>query len=294
LPKGLCVTLKARVLAAVGIVALAGNVCGMLAQTAASPAFEVASVKPNKSGDNGGQSVQVQPGGRVTLLNFTLSTLIRTAYEIRESQLLGGPSWINTDRFDIVAKADGTLKPGQLDPLIRRLLADRFSVRLHQETRELTELKLVVARSDRRLGPRLQPAAAADVDCMGRGAAVAALPNRDGPPVRPCGVVQIRGHLWARGFSMDTVAKALGTLQANPIVLNQTGLDGLFNLELEWAPDQLPPLQTDAVATSAPPLPVDGASLFTALQEQLGLKLESTKGPVDVLVIDHVEHPSPD
>jgi uncharacterized protein (TIGR03435 family) len=154
--------LKARLLGAVGIVAVAVGV--LMAQTPASPTFEVASIKLNKSGGRGAAG-GMQPGGRFVVINATVFRVIANAYRVRDSQIAGGPSWINSDHFDIVAKANGSPTADQRALMLQSLLAERFSLTLHHETRELTEFTLVMARSDKKLGPRLHPASPADADC---------------------------------------------------------------------------------------------------------------------------------
>ena len=257
--------------------------------------FEVASVKANTSGD-GPNRLQLQPGGRITAENIMLRNLIRFAFQVQDFQLIGGPDWIDKERFDIVAKAEhdivpgppGTVGPGQL--MLRSLLADRFKLAVHQEKRELPVYALVLARSDGRLGPQLQRST---VDCM---AIMNAARGRSGPPPmvngRPqCGMRVSPGAMIGGGFPLSQLITTLSQFAQRTIV-DRTGLTGDFDLELHWTPEQLPTLPPDV----KPLAPVDpnGPSLFTAIQEQLGLKLESTKDSVDVLVIDKVERPSPD
>jgi uncharacterized protein (TIGR03435 family) len=143
------------------------------------PAFEVASVKLNKSGDSRVIGGRTQPGGRFTMANVQLREIIRLAYRLQSFQVLGGPNWINSDRFDIVAKAESSAAPEQVWLMLRTLLAERFKLAVHNETRELPVFALVVARSDGTLGPQLRPA---DADCV----AAAAGPLSGvtpGPPV---------------------------------------------------------------------------------------------------------------
>ena len=288
---------------ALGAAVLTGlkNTLGLAAQSSAadasSPVFEVASVKPHKSAD-GERSGNFGPGGRVTLTNATLRDLVQLAYQLpdghlrHDSQISGGPGWINSDRFDVVAKAEGM--PAGLDAssipagaarsgeiaaidrvrlMLRKLLADRFKLAVHNETRELPVYALVVARSDGKLGAQLRKV---DVDC-----AALREGGRPSPPHEPgkaaCGGFRglgpgrITGHALTMSMIASWFPESLGR-----IVLDRTGLSGVFDLDLEWTPDP------------------SGPSIFTAVQEQLGLKLESSKGPVDVLVIESVEQPTPD
>jgi uncharacterized protein (TIGR03435 family) len=256
-----------------------------------SPAFEAASVKPNKSGDQR-VGMQIQPGGRFMATNVTLRLLLGNAYRGQTAQIVGEPSWLNSERFDIVAKANGDAAPQQFPLMLRALLEERFKLSVHHETRELPIYALVVARSDGKLGPHLRRAAV-DCDAAGRGNASPPIPQS--PTERlPCGMRQAPGRILAGGVPMAPLVGNLSNF-VNRVVVDRTGLTGNFDLELEWTPDQPPPLATGVVPPSAfPPPPTDGPSIFTALPEQLGLKLESTKGPVDVLIIDHAERPTED
>jgi uncharacterized protein (TIGR03435 family) len=280
------------------------------AQDAGSPAFEVASVRPNKSGD-GRVMMGFQPGGRYTATGITVRMLIQQAYRIQPFQLLGMPDWLASDRFDIIAKAEGDVAPGPDGPLplmLRGLLEDRFKLAVHSETRELPIYVLVKARSDGRLGPQLNPAA---VDCAaarggpaGRGAVPDAFRGRGGggpafgPGGRPpCGQLVGPANIAAGGVTMAQLATLLSG-RVNRVVVDRTEMTGTFDLDLSWTPDQLPQqLSPGALPPGAPPLPPidpNGPSIFTAVQEQLGLKLESSRGPVDVVVIDRVEPPTED
>jgi uncharacterized protein (TIGR03435 family) len=263
---------------------------------AGRPSFEVASVKPNKSAD-ARVMVGMQPGGRYTATNVPLRMLIRQAYDVQDSQVVGGPDWIGSDRFDVTAKApDGESgqSPGELMRLmVQSLLADRFSLVLHTETREMPVYSLVVARSDGRLGKSLTPSVA---DCT------AARGRRGGPPAAPpqpgrrpqCGLMIGIGRMAAGGMRLSELARSLSS-QVGRIVLDRTGLDGAYDFELTYAPEQrLPAGALFNGGTEPPPVDPNAPSLFTALQEQLGLKLDSDRGPVEVLVIDRVEQPSPD
>jgi uncharacterized protein (TIGR03435 family) len=271
-----------------------------------SPAFEVASVKPNKAGD-GRILFRMQPGGRFTATNVPLRELIRVAYGIQNTQLVGGPDWIGSERFDIVAKAEGDIPPsgpggppGPMQMMIRALLADRFKLTVHNETRELPIYSLVVARADGRLGPQLR---ASQVDCA---AVIAAARARGGPPPAPpqpgerptCGIFGGLGRVAAGSVPTAQLAMMLSQ-QAGRIVVDRTGLTGMFDFDLQWTPEQLPQRAPGTPADQ--PLRINGAdidpngpSIFTAVQEQLGLKLEAQRGPVEVLVIDSVEPPTPD
>jgi uncharacterized protein (TIGR03435 family) len=253
------------------------------------PTFEVASVKRNKTIDapRGGL---LQPG-RFVQTGVTLRTLIGMAYSKPGVQLVdmaGGPDWMDTDRFDVEGKgpftladylptADGNAPPVYL--MLRSLLAERFKVVVHTESRELSAYALVV---NGKLGPKMTRS---DVDCDAvlNAMAQSARPPAPPPGTRPrCSVGTGRGRIVGEDLSMARFAGVLSG-SVNRTVKDQTGLKGNFNLTLDWSPDEL------SQNNAAP-----GISIFTALQEQLGLKLESTRAPVDVLVIDHAEQPTPD
>ena len=205
-----------------------------LAPGAQSPAFEVASVKPNKSGDV--QALMYpQPGGHFTATNVTLRALIIGAHDLQDSQLSGGPDWLDRDRFDIVAKAEGDPSPNQFIAMLQTLLSDRFKVALHHEARVVPVYALLLARSDGRRGPRLRPS---DGKC---GAAASnyfpVVPDPSAPP--PCGDFR-KGprSLVARGMTMPRLASLL-TRDVGRVVVDATALSEAFDIELDWSPDQL-------------------------------------------------------
>jgi uncharacterized protein (TIGR03435 family) len=258
--------------------------------TPAGAAFDVASVKRNTSGDQR-VAIQIQPGGLFRATNVPLRLLLGNAYR-GEGRIEGWPSWFNSDRFDIVAKVEGDAPPDQFRAMLRALLQERFKLSVHHETRELPIYALVVARKDGKTGPHLRPAAV-DCDTVGRGSAPP--PIAQSPTERlPCGMRQAPGRILAGGVPMAPLVGNLSNF-VDRLVVDRTGLKGNFDLELEWTPDQQSqPATGDAPPGAFPPPPAGGPSIFTALQEQLGLKLESTKGPVEVLVIDSVERPTED
>jgi len=285
----------------VGIVSMVGAiVSGLRAQTPPSRSFEVASVKQNKSGERFMQ--MGGPPGRFTATNVPLQQLIQLAYQIQPFQIVGGPNWIASDRFDIVAKAAGDVPPptpgvaGPMQLMMRTLMADRFKLTLHNEQREMPIYALVLAKADGKLGPQLKPST---TDCA---ALMGAAARRGGPPPPPsfnepmqCGMRVFPGALSAGGFPLSQLTQFLSSA-VQRIVVDRTGLTGNFDLNMTWTPDQMPQGRGDP-PPGAPPLPAidpNGPSIFTAVQEQLGLKLESTKAPVDVLVIDRAEHPTED
>jgi uncharacterized protein (TIGR03435 family) len=255
------------------------------------PVFEVATIKENKSADNNAL-LSRPPGGRVDATNAPLRFLITYAYALRQqAEIVGAPGWINSARYDIVAKLEGNppvVPPGSgVDPArlaMRALLADRFKLSVHHETKQVDVYALVRVRPGV-VGPALKPSTQ---DCA---AAAEAQRRNNGvpPPGAPfCGFSGGPGRIRFGGLPSSQIAAAL-TNYAGREVVDRTGLTGSWEFELTFAPERAPgPPGADA------PAPGDAPSFFTAIQEQLGLRLESTKGSADVLVIDHVERPTPD
>ena len=267
--------------------------------------FEAASVKPNKSGD-GRISLFFQPGGRFVATGVTLRMLVGAAYgtpqPLPDFRLVGGPNWIGSDRFEIVVKAEGDPQPGPQGPpplmfmMLRTLLKERLQLAVHTESRELPIYALVTARSDKKLGPQMNPAA---VDCAALRGARGNLTPPGPPPLTgrpPCGIRMAPGNMAGGSVSMTQLTTVLSRM-VNRTVVDRTGIAEAFDVDLTWTPDQMPQGLQGTPPPGAPPLPPidpNGPSIFTAVQEQLGLKLESTKGPVDVVVIDRAEHPTED
>jgi uncharacterized protein (TIGR03435 family) len=284
--------------AVVRALVLAGLVAAPLAaqqSDAPSPTFEVVSIKPNRSA-NPRQGFQTAPG-RYTWTAFTLKALINASYQRNAfdgREIVGGPSWIDTDRFDVQVKAEdgATLNdrdgfPGPLFAMIRAMLADRFALQTHNEVRERSVYALTVARSDKRLGSGLTKV---DTDCVAAMRELAApTPGAARPPgAPPCSFGGGPGRLLGNTVSLAMFASVLSRQVGRPVV-DRTGVTDYFNITLEFA--------GDARTASGPPVPEpppvgDAPSIFTAVQEQLGLKLEPTRAPVDVLVIDRASRPT--
>jgi uncharacterized protein (TIGR03435 family) len=285
----------ASVTAAITVPVPFGQLLRLRAQSSApqasGPAFDVASVKANKSGPGSVQRVAMGPGDRVTLTNVTLRTLMQVAYP-RMSEIVGGPSWIGSgpsgDRFDVNAKAESSVSRDQLQLMLRTLLADRFKLTLHFDTRDEAIYALVFARSDRRLGPTLRPAA---TDCAAIRAGAAQSGDRDPCGIRTFANALVTGRMSVRGLGLDQLVGLLSR-DVGRTVVDNTGLAGSFDCDLTWTPQTF--LQASFDRERFPSIDPNGPSIFTAVQEQLGLKLESRNGPVQVLVIDHVEKPSED
>jgi len=301
------------------LVATAASAQDPAAPAAVSPnaTFEVASVRPsNPNPDPTNPLSQIalmlpQPGGRFTATNTPLRMLIMAAYELKQdAQLTGGPPAMLAAKYDITARAAGTatLAMKELPQLLRSLLADRFKLKAHTESRELPLYDLVLARSDGRLGPELRPSKSecskADELAADQGAALAKgdLASFVGKP-GPCMVttdtsggplnLMMRGD----GQEMKQLVEVLSQLTGRA-VRDKTGLTGRYDfamkmdLQMVLALAQRMGANIPAAAANIPQS--DGSSLTTALNERLGLKLESTRGPVDVVVIDSVEAPVTD
>ncbi len=262
--------------------------------TGPAPVYEVASIKPDKSG-NDMIRMMARPDG-FTGTNITLQMLIRNAYGVEDNQISGAPSWLNSEKYDIEAKMDSSVADElrKLDEdhrrlerrrMLQALLADRFKLSLHRETKELPVYSLVIAKN----GPKLQEAKPDDTYPNG-------IKGFDGRGT--AGMMRMgRGELTGQGLPMGSLVRLL-TQQLGRPVLDKTGLTGKYDFTLKWTPDESEaPMLKGAgdgkQGTGSTPTPESsGPSIFTALQEQLGLKLESQKGPVEILVIDHAEKPS--
>jgi uncharacterized protein (TIGR03435 family) len=278
-------------------------------------AFEVASIKPSNPDPNnplGGVALPLPlPGGRFTATNTPLRMLIMMAYELQqEAQLVGGSPALLTAKYDINARTVGnaTLRQKDLPPHLRTLLAERFKLKAHIESRELPVYDLVLARSDGRLGPDLRPSksdcARADELVAEQSAAIARgdLSSAVGKP-GPCTVsTDVSGgpmNLVMRGDGqeMKQIVEVLSQLTGRT-VRDKTGLTGRYDFDMKMdlqmvlALAQRMGANIPAAAANIPQS--DGSSLTTALSEQLGLKLDSVRAPVDVVIIDSVEAPSPD
>ena len=262
-------------------------VAALVAQAPKEPAFDVAAIKPSADTQAFSFSM-VQPGGRYIGQNMTLRLLIKTAYGVHDSQIIGGPSWIDSDHWDINAKAEGykeaTPFRDQARLMVRPLLADRFKLVLHHEQRQLPVYALVVAKANGEFGPNFRrddehgcdkPASLSPVE----GAAEPAGPM-------PCGADGFNPrHLWARAMTLNYMLIGLARTSIDRVVVDHTGLTGKFDWEVQWVPDDL---RVDAAKRP------DGPSIFQAFRDQLGLKLEPTRDRVDVLVVDRAEHPETD
>ncbi len=241
------------------------------AQAPAAQSFDVASIHINNSETDGHHHIISDPAeSHFRTVNLVLRDLIQFAYGVPDSQILGGPAWLDSIMFDIDAKSDPAVDAElhvlpteqarhQKQLMVQALLAARFKLKVHQETRQLPLYALVVTKDGHKFKPSKANGTTIDTG-------------------------QTRLHIAGSDDTMSILARELAQILGR-IVVSQTGLSGRYDVSLRWTPDD-----AAAAAPSTPDIPPD---IFTAIQEQLGLKLESTKGPVPVLVIDSVERPSP-
>jgi uncharacterized protein (TIGR03435 family) len=234
-----------------------------------APAFEVAAIKPSDpAARNNGCFMKGQPGGQTFIGRcITARLLITYSYKIIDSQLMGGPNWLDTQLYDFDAKADHSLTRAELAPMFQTMLADRFKLQFHRETRTMPALALTVDKA----GAKMKP--------------------NDGPNEWEIAIMPAPGSLIPKFKGTRCPVSYLSwwiAQRENRPVVDKTGLDGFWDFTLEFVPDGLG--EGRRKGPTGEPMPaLDGPTLATALREQLGLKLEPGKGPVDVYVIDHVE-----
>ena len=249
-----------------------------------TPQFEVAAIRPNNSGARA-VSIGVPSPGTFRAQNVWLRFLVQVAWDVKDFQVLGGPGWATSDRYDVTAKAAENVQLPEMRPMLKALLEDRFQLTLHTETRQLPVYALVVGKGVLKL--RLT----SEGSC--------AMPNPDASSPNPlpvCGNISMSPDgINGVGVSMAQLAAALSNSMQRTVV-DQTALTGKFDVHMEWTADQSTPgfwAPGLAPAPSADASSDGGHSIFTVIREQLGLALEARKGPVTVLVIDHAEKPSP-
>lgn len=289
-------------------VGLAVHLVAQALPPAADLQFDVVSVKPDTQGVGGPTMLGIQPGGRFNATNIPLTVLITRAYLIQPFQLIGAPSWASSERFDISAKAPAGVDltppppsaspmPGPIQMMLRAMLADRFKLKVHTESRETSSYDLVFARPDGKLGPKLTPST---TDCAAEAAAARARGDAPAPPAfgtpMKCGMRMGPGTLSAGDISLVQFASTISQ-QVGRTVVDRTGLTGNFDIDLTFTPDQLPPRPGGAdspIALNGVVIDPNGPTLLTAIQEQLGLKLEPSKANMEMVVVDNVEHPTAD
>ncbi len=240
----------------------------LLAQAAPRPSFEVATITRNTAVEPA-FSMGFMPGGRFRAIGVDVRTLVAIAYQqgqrLFPSQVVGGPGWMASDAWDIDAKVSVDMSRAMSVPLraalFQSLLEDRFKLRLHHEIREVQQYALVLARKDGALGPQLRRSM---VNCVA--------------DVSRCETRSLPGQFTSTSITSGGLAAYLASAVMRTVVTDRTGLAGTFAATLEWAPDS-------AATTDKP-------SIFAALEDQLGRKLQPERGPADVVVIDHVERPT--
>jgi uncharacterized protein (TIGR03435 family) len=248
-----------------------------LAQSPARPEFEVASLKPNTSGLPG-YSVRVLPAG-LTARNINLKRLIAIGYSVTDYQIFGSLPWLESAGFDLEAKSSGPTDLSRVRPMVQSLLDDRFQLKMHRETRELPIYSLTLAKAGGKPGAGMVESTAGPCEPV----------NSQSPPSAvACGTVTPgRGRIFGQRGRISQLADRLSTILGRTVV-DKTGLTGVYDIDLTYTPDpDMGPQLPSGVST--PDVP--GPSLFTAMQEQLGLKLTAGKGPVQVIVIDSAGKP---
>jgi len=259
--------------ASLAIVVASRAFCQPAAPEPTRPAFEVAEVKVNKSG-----AAQMQanflPSGQIVARNIPMKLLIAQAYNLRNEYVTGGPGWLDEDRFDIIAKAAPGSSTDAMREMLQVLLADRFRLAIHREQKDMPIYALVPSKQ----GPKLKPAA-------GAGA----------PKCTPNSITDGKAHRTCTNFNMDDLAHTLPQLAPfyfDRVVVNLTGIEGTYDIQLDWTvrPPSAPPgpPQADGNLGVASDVAA-GSTIFDSVEKQLGLKLDSRKHPMTVIVIDRVE-----
>ena len=301
--------LSSAVFAAAGLAATVLAAVGLRAQAPAPnplPRFEVATVKPSKgpTGERG------QPGGRY-IATRTAKFFIADAFffgtPLAASRVVGGPDWIDSALYEIHGQANPPWQrspdgpPRELFLMIRSLLQERFKLKTHMETRETPVYELVRARADGSLGPQLRQSTSGCDALIAAVNAGAPVPPRQAGEPPPCGALRGPARIIAGGLPMEQFANMLTNVMADAdgpaggvgarVVIDKTGLSGRFAFTLSWTPEKIP---EGASPRGLAPIDPNGPQLVTALQEQLGLKLQSARSQVEVVVIDSIEQPTPD
>ncbi len=240
---------------------------------AQAPAFEVASVKRNTSDEPAGGSISPPGGAGFQASNVTLRTLIRTAYNVENFQISGGPKWLDADKFDVNAKATGSVTWPETRMMLQELLATRFKLSLARESRTIPAYALVIGKN----GPKLTPPT--DPGCQP-------------PPFGGCSRLRFVNRTMLSGVNVSTtqLAQVLTTFMGRPVI-DKTGLTGIFDFKMDFVPDL--PRSQQAQSTDGSGAQSLAPSVFTSLREQLGLKLVSQKDTVEMLVISYGEQPVP-
>jgi uncharacterized protein (TIGR03435 family) len=253
-----------------------------IAAQQATPSFDVASIKPARE--------RALPSGvaspdRFHVSNYTLRRLIEYAYAMPQFRILGGPAWMESERWEVSARADRIASPEEKRAMVRQLMAERFQLKAHLETRELATYTLVHARGDRRLGSNMRPAV---IDCEPFHSDPRSILEAPADTRRRCTVSNrvFGGGVLTMRFNGTTTTRLAAYIETRlgRVVVDRTDLAGSFDIELTYEDERF---LGSSKRREAPPLPI-------ALQDQLGLRLVASRGPVGMLVIDSAERPTPD
>jgi len=264
-------------------------------QTSALPAngptFAVASVKPNRSDELGAQ-LHLAPDGSFVARNEPLPALLEFAYGYPHNRIHGLPDWAFRERFDITAKSDAASpsSPEHIALMLRSLLDDRFTLRTRIEVRQIPVYELRLDRSDRRFGPSLTETTRADCAALARGQRVPSAQLREAGDA-PCGISNASGFISARGVLAGQLAEALGRFVDRPVV-DRTALRNVLDADIRFRQDG-PAFPFAGVPLDVPP-DTNAAAIFTAIREQLGLRLVPARGDVGVLVVSSIDRPTAD
>lgn len=260
------------------------------AQSPARTEFDAASIKRHVPEGQGG-GVRTMPDGSLVATNMTLMQVLVNAYPSQAGEYIGLPEWVRAERYDIAVRPPAGATRDQMRGMWQALAADRMKLVAHDETDERPIYNLVLAHADRRLGPNLKKSTR---DCDAERSAPAqpgappTFPTSDAEFLESCGMRYGNGRMLGGGMTMEVLARQLRDL-AGRVVRDRTGMTGFYVVDFTFAPAG----QTGgSAALSAAADPNEAVSVFTALQEQLGLKLESDKMPIQHVVIDHIERPS--
>jgi len=276
-----------RIVAAVLVAVLPGPLSQAARPSAQSLSFEAASVKKNAGGGAPGMEIRVTPNGGFIATNVPLRVLVRESFRVQDYQLIDLPGWADGERYDITARSAGATPEWQ--PMVQTLLRERFALSARRETREMP-IYAVASVREGRTGPSLKPTPPATAAyCTGQRLPEGQRPATD-PAIPFCGMRQSLGTVQGRDVPMALLWRFVSQ-QGGRAIVDRSGLTGNHDFDLTWTPEQFANRATPAVVNGNTIDP-NGPSLFTALQEQLGLKLDAQRGPVDVLVIEKIDRPT--
>ena len=264
-----------RVMTATLLLGLSASLLAQAGAPVKKPSFDVASIKPNKSASGGGWS---SSGGRQTIINTTAGILVSYAFDLHDYEIADAPPWLHTDRLDVIVQTETPPTEEESRVMMQSLLEERFALKAHREARDGPNYRLTLARKDGTLGPQLLKSGIDCAELRRRGDKPPAPPASVPWAVSPCGMRMSSGEMVMGARLFPDFVGSLESLVKRRIA-DETGLSGAFDIKLEW---------------NRGPNDVERPSIFTAIQEQLGLKLEPSRGPVNVLVIDSISRPTPD